>query len=106
MKYSPIKPNQIRSNGLDFYDNPYRYEYFHVGQDDNLKVPLQFKGTKCTFLSHVLTQLELGTCQHFEITSDHKWDPQYIDLNMICKISKFRRLKRSVFRVQPDTVYL
>ena len=37
---------------------------------------------------------------------DNEWNPQYIDLNNMCKISQARRLKRSVFRVQLDTMYL
>ena len=40
------------------------------------------------------------------MTSDHKWDPQSIELNNICNISQARRLKRFVFWVQQDTVYL
>ena len=72
MKHSLIKPNNIRSNGLYFYDKPDRDEELYVELYDNLKIPLQFKGTKCTFLSRVLTRQELETCQHFDITIDHE----------------------------------
>ena len=54
IKHSFINPNQSRSNVLYFYDNPARDEDFYVYLDDNLKIPLQFKDTKCTFLSLVM----------------------------------------------------
>ena len=38
--------------------------------------------------------------------SYHEWDSKSIDHNKICKISQARRLKRSVFWVRRDTVYL
>ena len=91
---------------MEFYDNPARDEDFYVELDDNLRIPLQFKGTKCTFLSRVLTRQELETRQNFDMTSDHEWDPQSIDINNIRKISQARRLKRSVLRVQRYTVYI
>ena len=103
---SLIKHNQIRLNSLDFYDNPARDEEFYVELNDDLNIPLQFKGTKCTFLLRVTTLRELETCQNFDMTSDNKWDPESIDLNNICKISQYRRLKRYVLRVQRDTLYL
>ena len=63
MKHSLINPNHIRSSGLNFYDNLARDEEFYVELDDNLKILLQFKGTKCTFLLRVMTQQDLETCQ-------------------------------------------
>ena len=67
-----IKPNHIRSNCLDFYDNPAKYEDFYVELYDNLKIPLQFKGTKYTFLLHVPTRKYLESCQNFDMTSGHE----------------------------------
>ena len=56
MKHSLSKTNQIRSHGVEFYDNPDRDEEVYVELDDNLDIPLQFKGTKFTFLSRVTTR--------------------------------------------------
>ena len=106
MKHSLIKTNHICSNGLEFYDNPARDEDFYVELDDNLNIPLQFKGTKCTFISRVPTLHELETCQHFDMKRDHKWGSKSIDINKIINISQARRLKRYLFQVQQDTVYL
>ena len=106
MKHSLINTNYICSNGLEFYDNTDRDEEFYAELDDYLKITLQFKETKCTFIPHVLTQQELETCHHFDMTSDQECYPQYIDLNNIFKISQVRKLKRSVLRLQQDTMYL
>ena len=72
MKHSLINPNQIRSNVLEFYDILARDEDFYVELDDNLRIPLQFKGTKYTFLLHVPTRKYLESCQNFDMTSDHE----------------------------------
>ena len=71
MKHSPINPNQICSNGLDFYENPAINEEFYVELDDNLNIPLKLKGTKCNFLLRVPTRKELETCQNFDIKRDN-----------------------------------
>ena len=65
MKHSLINPNQIRFNGLDFYDNPDRDEEFYVELYDDLNIPLQFKGTKCTFLLRVMTRRKLENARIF-----------------------------------------
>ena len=41
MNHSLINPNQIRFNGLEFYDNPARDDEFYVQLDDGLKIPLK-----------------------------------------------------------------
>ena len=96
MKHSLINPNQIRSDGLEFYDKLAIYEEFYVELDDNLKITLQFKGNKCNFLLRVPTRQDIEKCQNFDTMSDKKWDPQSIDLNNIQKISQDRRIKCSV----------
>ena len=106
MKHRLINADKIRSNFLEFYYNPDRDEDIYVELDDNPNVPLQFKGTNCTFLLCVSTWQELETFQYFDMTSDHGWYPQYIDLNKIHKISQSIKLKRSVFWVQWNTVYI
>ena len=101
MKYSLINPKHIRFNGLEFYDNPARDEEFYVELYDNLKILIQFKGTKSTLQSRVPTRQWLETCQHFDITGDHEWYPQSIDLNKIIKISQARSIKAFFL---PDTM--
>ena len=76
MKNSLINPNHIQFNGLEFYDNPSIYEEFYVELDDYLNISIKFKGTKCTFLSHVPTRQEIEIFQNFEMKSDHEWDIQ------------------------------
>ena len=69
-------------------------------------MPLQFKGSKCNFIFLVLTQQELETCRHFDMTSDHEWYLESIKFNNICNIPQARSIKSSVFQVQWDGVYL
>ena len=65
MKHSLINPNHIHFNSLEFYDNPAKDEDFYFELDDDLKIPLPFKGNKCTFLSRVPTLQEIETCEIF-----------------------------------------
>ena len=54
MKHSLINPNHIRSNGLDFLDNPMCNHEVYV-EIEFLNVPLRFKGTKFMLIYRVPT---------------------------------------------------
>lgn len=75
MDHSLLNPNQIRFHGLDFFDNPTRDEKLCMQIDDDLFVPLIFKGTKCSFVSCVPTKSELDNCPHLHVTSSKEWEP-------------------------------
>ena len=75
MKHILINPNHILFNGLDFFDNMIIYDEFYIEMDDELNVPVQFKGNKCIFLSRVPTRAELDTFQHFDMKSHNEWNP-------------------------------
>ena len=100
MGHSLINPNQIRYNGLDFYDNPMRDDELCFDAGDGVKIPLRFRGTKCIFPSQTPTKKELDECIHFHITSNAEWDPNHIDLNK-CQISSLAmKAKRHVFEIK------
>ena len=61
MKHILINPNQIRLNGLDFFDNPIRDGEMYKEMDDELNFPMQFKGAEFILLSRVPTYAELDT---------------------------------------------
>ena len=106
MDHSLINPNQIRFNGLDFYDNPVRDEELKMQIDDDLYLPLTFKGTKCLFESRSPTRDELNQCVHFHLKSNKEWDPDEVDLRSLYKISQISKAsRRDVFKVTTDTVY-
>ena len=89
MKHSLINPNQIRFNGLDFWDNPMRDENLCIEIDEDLFIDLRCKGTKLQFTSKVPTRTKLHTCQRFELTSEKEWNPETVDLSMMHRISSW-----------------
>ena len=46
MKHSLINLNQIRFNGLDLFDNTICIDGLYIDMDDELNVPVKFKGYK------------------------------------------------------------
>ena len=74
--------------------------------NDELNIPVQFKGTKCIFLSLVPTCAELETCQHFYMKSNNKWNPDYFNLLELRKISQlYKNDTRNIYQTKHDTVY-
>ena len=69
MKHSLTNPNQVQFNVLDFFDNPIHDDELYIKIDNELNVPVQFKGNKCIFLSRLTTRAEIDMCQHFDMTS-------------------------------------
>lgn len=81
LNHSLINPNQLRHNGVEFWDNPFdplRKLEIHV--DRGPTIPLKFQGTKLIFSSRAPTDNELSTCEHVEMTSIHQWDPTTVHL--------------------------
>ena len=72
MKNSLINPNYIQFNSLEFFDNPILDNKMYIDMDNELNVPVQFKGTKCIFSSHVPARAELDMCQNFYMTSHNE----------------------------------
>ena len=74
--------------------------------NDELNVPVQFKGARCIFSSRVPTCAELDTCQHFDTMIHIVWNPDSIK---ICDLSKISQLSKNVIRyiyqTKRDTVY-
>ena len=74
--HSLINPNQIRHNGIDFWDSPFdKARNVAIDIDRGLMIPLTFIGTKFIFCSRAPTPHELAECQHIDMTSIHQWDP-------------------------------
>ena len=77
LDHSLINPNQIRYNGVGFWDNPYDdiHELCIEVYEENITIPMQFNGTKLIFESTVPTEHELNVLPHLILTSSHPWDP-------------------------------
>ena len=81
LDHSLINPNQVRSSGIDFWDNP--FDPLHeigIEIDQGPTIPLMFEGTKLSFTSRAPTDAELSSCQHIEMTSVLRWDPTNVSL--------------------------
>ena len=55
--------------------------------DDELNVPVKFKGTKCIFSSRVPTCAELDTCQNFDMAIHNEWNQDSVNIRDLSKIS-------------------
>ena len=81
LDHSLINPNQIRANGIGFWDNPYdEVNGLHMDVTGVLDVPLQKEGTKIFFNTRTPTSNELLNCTHVELTSIAPWNPHDVEL--------------------------
>ena len=79
--HSLINPNQLRCYETMVWDNPfdpYRELFIETGNGNT--IDLTPDGTKIGFNSHVLTEEELRTLPHIEVTSGSEWNPNTVKL--------------------------
>ena len=76
MEHSLINPNQCRSYGIRFCDDP-TDEYRKLGMElsDDYVVPFSMKGTTCYFQSRSPSLSEIETCRTFQVSDPDNWDP-------------------------------
>ena len=103
MQHSLINPNQAHFHGLDLFDNHVRDDKLCIRVDKKTVIHLKFKGTKCVFESRVPTRCELGSCTHYDMTSDAQWNPWAIDLWSLRKIYQVKKGSRTVYNVKHNT---
>ena len=86
LSHSLINPNQIRHYGIDVWDNPFdQQREIAIDINDDIKVPLQTRGTKLYFTSRVPTMEELETCQHINMTNPREWNPSMVTLSKVSR---------------------
>ena len=79
LDHSLINPNQIRSYGIDLWDNPYDTDRdLSIVVNDELKIQMTTIGTKVLFGSRAPNEDELKTCQHITLTSPFPWNPKLV----------------------------
>jgi hypothetical protein len=77
-----INPNQIRSYGIDFCDNPFdRERGLIIDVNEELKIPMHSSGTKVQFTTRTQTEAELRDCPRIIMTSPHPWNPNEVVLS-------------------------
>jgi len=81
LDHTLINPNQVRSYGIPFWDNPFDpTRPLSIDVHDALHIPLRPVGTKLLFTSRVPTATELETCEHIHMTSSAPWNPSDISM--------------------------
>ena len=84
LNHSLINPNQIRMNGIGFWDNPFdKDKELCIDVERGPVIPLEFKGTKLTFSSRVPSNEELENCHHIQMTSPLAWNPHEVILGKV-----------------------
>ena len=93
LDHSLINPNQLRSYGVHFWDNPYDENHqLSIDTPCGLFMPLMSKGTKIYFNSRVPTRYELENCAHIDMTSKTEWNPHSMTLGE-CRTEMRERLE-------------
>ena len=96
-----INPNQVRDNGIEFWDNPFdKRQDTAIITPDGLVIPMTFEGTRLSFKSRVPTREELSHCPRIEMTSKSPWEPSEVKLG---KVSLSAR--RHIFNVKVDETF-
>ena len=99
LDHTLLNPNQIRHNGVDFWDNPYDKERaLSIQVDRGPTISLEFVGIKLQFESKVPTNEELNNCEHIEITSSVLWEPSEVTLGQATS-KRVTNEKRTVKKV-------
>lgn len=81
LHHSLINPNQVRMNGVDFWDNPFDpYHRLSIEVEGGPFIPMHYVGTKLQFTTRVPTDAELNDCHHIDMTSKQPWEPQQVVL--------------------------
>lgn len=84
LDHSLINPNQVRSYGVPFWDNPYDdLQGLCIEATDELTIPMSSQGTKIFFTSRTPTERELRTCPHITLTSNLEWNPNDVRLSQV-----------------------
>jgi hypothetical protein len=82
LDHSLINPNQIRSYGIPFWDNPFNLNMrLRIDVNDELQTPMRTKGTKVLFSTRTPTARELSECPYIIMTSPAAWNPQDVTIN-------------------------
>lgn len=80
LNVSLINPNQIRHYGLAVSDDPTDKDRFFGITTEDIEIPFEMKGTTVFFQSRVPTRWEIENCRTIELTQDHPWNPNEVNI--------------------------
>ena len=81
LDHSLINPNQVRSYGIPFWDNPFDEVRGLCVELDETTIKMKSSGTKIYFETRAPTDHELDTCQKIDMTSQSEWNPREVKLS-------------------------
>ena len=82
LDHSLINPNQVRSYGINFWDNPFDKEKgLRIEIDYSVDITMQTKGTEVYFKTWLPTEVELRYCPKLQLTSRSERKPTTASLN-------------------------
>lgn len=85
LDHSLINPNQVRSYGIPFWDNPFDKERgLRIEVEETVTIDMETRGTKVRFESRAPTDSELNECLHLQLTSKAAWNPSKVLLSEVC----------------------
>lgn len=109
LDHSLLNPNQLRSYGVDFWDNPFDTDRpLCIDINRDVQIPLVTTGTKVQFKSRVPTTEELKSCPHLQLTSKAEWNPSTLQMT-VAQVTQQQEIpwKRTICGVASNTtVYL
>lgn len=104
LEHTLINPNQVRSFGIDFWDNPFDKERgLIIDIDDTTKIPMQTNGTKIFFNTRAPTLDELRDCAKVHLTSKQEWNPTEVSMKQTTSIKAITKYTPS-FRISEMTM--
>jgi hypothetical protein len=80
LNMSLINPNQIQHYGLVVLDDPTDKDRFFGITTKDFEIPFEMKGTTVFFQSRVPTRWEIENCRTIELTQDHPWNPNKVNI--------------------------
>ena len=93
LDHSLVNPNQLRSYGVDVYDNTYdRNETMRIqGQDvndENIVIPLLAEGVDIFFETRTPSLDELENSSHIHLTNKLAWNPKQVTFPQVTSIKE------------------
>jgi len=97
MAHSLINPYQMRAIGVQLNDDPTALDRFFGIKHDLVDIPFRMRGSTCLFHTRTPMQWELDNCEHIELTSDTKWDPNDVIFGLEVECQTSDRLARGTY---------
>ena len=83
LDHSLFNQMQIRTNGIQVWDNPFDKDRPFGMEIPQVFVPFHMNGIKVQFKTRAPTSQELENCLHINLTSRNLWNPQDVSISKV-----------------------